>query len=370
MRHWPRADPSSYEMAIAATQGYRFARIGSGDGMPRALALFEPAGDLRRGQATLVLVQRPSKSGPSLMLELPAPRYERGALDATLTIGEALDADAFLLSGALPLAAPDHAADPRRAAGRRSYYQAIHETWLNGAGHVLSIHGVAPDAEAPRETIVAFQRPQPSPFSGATWTGPIARMLRDSGFETGVVNGSPELESYSGALDPPMAYARRFVGDQMMLLWLSESSRLLFTSAKSDTATPARLAFAKMTPREDDVARVGEGARRCLSGDTTRCPASVGNCPLERIVDGLEHYNELKNPLELLAALDASKRCHTEVLRDRRSGQLWVLVQARADAFLVPLRPGPARPRRTPKSDDLGRAVALGLATLRLGGAR
>jgi hypothetical protein len=154
----------------------------------------------------------------------------------------------------------------------------------------------------------------------------------------------------------------------MMLLWLSESARLLFTSAKSDAATPARLDFAKIVPREDDVAALGERVGRCLRGQSVDCPAAQRDCALDRSVEALERYNELRNPHELFAGLRDAEHCRSEVLRDRRSGQLWVLVAGARDGFLVPIRPGPVRPRQTPALGDLGRAVALGLATLRLGG--
>jgi hypothetical protein len=365
------AEPAPFERALAAVLGYRFARVGAPGAAPEAYALFEPESELRRGQATLVVRAAPNASKPRLVVELPAPRYERGAFDAALSLVEALPADAVLLAGALPNQAPDQTADSRRAGGRKLHYQAFHEVWLQAGGHALSVHGLAPDREHPSDAIVAFQRPSASPMSGPAFSQPIARLLRDNGFSLGVVDGRPELEAYSGALDPPMAYARRFAGDQMMLLFLTETARAAFASPRSDLTTEARVVRAGFEPRPVSVAAEGQRLVTCLRSDRTRaeCGArpSFAQCDTEAVIAGFDRYNELKNPLELRRALSLGERCGLEVLRDVASGQLWTSLRTSDAVYLVPFRPGPPRPRGTPREDDLGRAVALGLSSLRLG---
>jgi hypothetical protein len=363
--------PTPYERALAGVLGYRFARVGPVGSQPDAWALFEPAGDERRGQATLVVRRRtePTKGLP-LVIELPAPRYERGAFDAALTFYDALDADGLLVAGALPRSAPDHAADPRRAQGRALHYQVLHEIWLQAGGAALSVHGIAPGALGARESLVAFGRPRASPLAGPEWTRPIVEMLNNGGFDPAVVDGSPALESYSGSLDPPMAYARRFSDERMLLVWLSEEARLAMLDARSELVTAERLARADATVLQTDVARVGATIQRCFVSRDPECaaPPPKPDCDPLGVVTEVEHYNARKNPHSLTVALSRASRCRSQTLKDGRSGRLWLAVEGADHAFLVPLRHGSIRPRRAPAPAELPRAVALGVSALRLGG--
>jgi hypothetical protein len=363
--------PTPHERALAGALGYRFARVGPAGSQPDAWALFEPAGDERRGQATLLVRHRATVAvALPLVVELPAPRYERGAFDAALTFYDALDADGLLVAGALPRAAPDHAADPRRAQGRALHYQVLHEVWLQAGGAALSVHGIAPGALGAREALVAFGRPRQSPLDGPEWTRGIVEMLNSGGFDPAVVDGSPALESYSGSLDPPMAYARRFSEERMLLVWLSEDARLAMLDARSELVTAERLARAGVTPRDTDVVAAAATILRCLTGREPGCapPVPKTECDPVAVVSAVERYNERKNPHELSHALTLSGRCRSEALKDRRSGRLWLVVEGADHAFLVPLRHGSARPRRAPAESELARAVALGVSALRLEG--
>lgn len=365
------APPTAYERALASVLGYRFARIGPVGSQPDAWALFEPPGDDRRGQATLVVRRRTEPSpGLPLVVELPAPRYERGAFDAALTFYSALDADGLLVAGALPRSAPDHAADPRRAQGRALHYQVLHELWLQAGGTALGVHGIAPGALGARESLVAFGRPRQRPLDGPEWTRGIVEMLNNGGFDPAVVDGSPALESYSGSLDPPMAYARRFSDERMLLVWLSEDARLAMLDARSEVVTAERLSRAGVTPRDVDVARVAASIQRCFAGREPGCalPQAMPSCDVLAVVGAVERYNERKNPHDLTHALSLAGRCRAETLKDWRSGRLFLSVESAERAFLVPLRHGSIRPRRAPAEPELGRAVALGVSALRLGG--
>jgi hypothetical protein len=368
-----REPPSAYERAFAGALGYRFASLGPRRETPDAWVLFEPAGDERKGQATFVQRRRDASGPPGtppLLVELPAPRYERGALGATLSLFEALDADALLLAGALPRAAPEQAADPRRPGGRQSHYQVTHEAWLQQAGTALSIHGISPGAERQSDVVVAFQRPARSAGEGPAWTQPIVRLLGDGGFSVRVVDGTPELDTYSGSLDPPMAYARRFGQDQMMLAWFSEEARRLFTEEKSDDETAGRLERAHAKVRDESVAEAARAAGRCATDRRASplCNAvlAAASCDAKALALRLERYNELRNPLELHAGLTDPRGCALDFVRDAHSGALWSLIAGKDDVWLVPFRPGPPRPRQTPAPGDLERAVAFGLATLRV----
>jgi hypothetical protein len=247
----------------------------------------------------------------------------------------------------------------------------LHEIWLQGGGAALSVHGIAPGALGSREALVAFGRPRQSPLEGPEWTRSIVEMLNNGGFDPAVVDGSPALESYSGSLDPPMAYARRFSEERMLLVWLSEDARLAMLDARSEAITAERLARAGVTPRQTDVARAGALILRCLAGHEPGCtpPAPKSDCDTLAVVSEVERYNERKNPHDLLNALGLAGRCRSETLKDGRSGRLWLAVEGPGHGFLVPLRHGAIRPRRAPSEAELPRAVALGVSALRLGGA-
>jgi hypothetical protein len=134
--------------------------------------------------------------------------------------------------------------------------------------------------------------------------------------------------------------------------------------------TAERLARAGVTVLETDVARVGASIQRCFGSgepDCTRPPPKLDCDPLGVVTD-VEHYNARKNPHHLMVALSRASRCRSQTLKDGRSGRLWLAVEGAEHAFLVPLRHGSIRPRRTPAAPELTRAVALGVSALRLGG--
>ncbi|MBN1609507.1 MAG: poly-gamma-glutamate biosynthesis protein PgsC/CapC [Polyangiaceae bacterium] len=364
--------PSPWQRTLAAALGYRFAKFATTDSGPASgWALYEPTGPTRRGLPTWLLRRTRQATQDAVLVEVPAPRWEAGSIDSALSMADAFDARGLLVPGALPNVDARGRADPRKVAGRQSYYQRAHEAWLSAGGRVLAINGIAPQTEGTTGAIFTFQEPTDSPLGGPVWTRGLASLLIRMGLSVDSVDGSAEREPYSGEGDPTMAYARRFAPDRMAMLWLAAPVRSWYASLDTLDPTPARLERAARAVGGGSVAghalelvRCGGAASRgaCAGLDQyTRCDAAA-------VYGALEHYRDTRNPFELRAALEEAHRCRLDFATDEQTGRVWATLVSGHELWLVPLGPG-QRPREEPllvEPADLIEAVHLGLSTLRL----
>ncbi len=226
-RGGPPGEPAAWWRAVAARLGYRFVRVGAKGREPEALGVAETEAP-RRGNPTLLL--RPQLGeGDALLVEIPAPRWELGTLGAGTSFAHALDAGGLVIAGALPGADPRGAADPRREAGLRSFYQRIHERWLGGEGPAVSVQGIAPGRGDAADGVLTFgfelleHRPAPG------WAEPLYQLLTvELGLDVSRYDGSADRAPFSGASDPTMAYARRFHEGRYAVVYLAGAARQSF----------------------------------------------------------------------------------------------------------------------------------------------
>jgi gamma-polyglutamate biosynthesis protein CapC len=365
--------PSPWLCTLAAALGYRFAKIATNDAAPAAgWALYEPAGPGRRGLPTWVVRRgRAGTQGPILM-EVPAPRWEAGGIDSALSMADAFDARGLLVPGALPNVDARGKADPRRVAGRQSFYQRAHEAWLSAGGRVLAINGIAPQSEGGTTgALFTFQEPADTALQGPGWTRGLAALLIRMGLSADSVDGSAEREPYSGEGDPAMAYARRFAPERMALLWLGAPVRSWYASLDTQDPTPARLERAARTA---GLGSVADRALELVSCDgASQHGACAGfdphaRCDAAAVTGALDRYRDTRNPFELLSALDEARGCRLDFVTDEQTGRVWATLVSASELWLVPLGPG-QRPREEPllvEPADLTKAVSLGLSTLRV----
>lgn len=361
--------PSPWHAALAAKMGYRFARIGGKPtAPPEGWALFEPAGSARRGLPTWV-VRSPAADAPTLMIEIPAPRWETGGFGAALAMMEALSAGGVLLSGSLPTADPTGRADPRRSTGRQSFYQRIHEAWMQAAGNALAIHGIAPDREESSDAIITFQDPTATPLDGPDWTRPLTRLFVASGLRLDVVDGSAEREPYAGEGDPTMAYTRRFAPGRMALVWLSAPLRAWFVSLETADRTAARLERAGHEVEEASIVGRAAALMACARAEAACSGISRHNpCDPEKAAGAFDRYRETRNPFELRSGLTETRGCHLEIVRDRSTTRVWAAIVAPADVWLVPLGSGRSAPgvHAVVGETDMDAALHFGISTVRV----
>jgi hypothetical protein len=364
--------PSPWQRALAATLGYRFAKIAAtATGLAAGWALYEPAGPSRRGLPTWVVRRGRPATRDAILMEVPAPRWEAGGIDAALAMADAFDARGLLVPGALPNVDARGRADPRKVGGRQSFYQRAHEAWLSAGGQVVAINGIAPQTEGTTGAIVTFQEPTDSPLGGPAWTRGIVALLARMGLSVDSVDGSVEREPYSGEGDPTMAYARRFAPGRMALLWLAAPIRSWYASLDALDPTPARL---ERTARSVGVGSVASQALALVGcghasgrGDCAGLDQR-GRCDAAAVDGALERYRDTRNPFELLAALEQAHGCRLDFVTDERTGRLWATLVSPSELWLLPLGPG-QRPREEPllvEPADLTKAVYLGLSTLRM----
>ena len=363
--------PSEWQIALAAKLGYRFAEIGARKGAPgEGWALFEPPGTGRRGLPTWV-VRTPGPNAGTTMVEIPAPRWESGGFGSALAIADALRVRGLLVSGALPNVDRRGRADPRRFTGRESFYQRIHESWMQAGGHAVAIHGIAPDREERSDAVITFQDPTETALDGPQWTRELTQMLIAAGLRVDAVDGSVEREPYAGEGDPTMAYARRFAPGRMALLWLSAPIREWFLSLERTDRTAARLERAGYAVNDGTIVERVATLTACAGGATQPGCAGLRQrqpCDPQKVLDAFDRYRDSRNPYELRAGLALTRGCHLEVVRDRSTTRIWAAIVAPSGVWLVPLGAG-RRPPGVPavlELSDVDRALRLGLSTVRV----
>ncbi len=364
-----RIGPSPWQRAVAARLGYRFAHVTRSD----AWGLFEPAGPARAGHATIIVRQRIATAlgtEPRILVEVPAPRWEEGIVNASLALFAGLRAEAVLLAGALPNAAPGGEADMRRRQSVQSYYQHAHEVWLQAGRHAVGVRGLAADGRAEADAMVAFQAPESSPLAGPAWTRTVVRVLKDNALSLGVVDGGLETAAYSGLGNPAMSYAHTFAQDQMMLVWLSADARGVLSGVRDHPLTAERVARLGERVREVPVGETVVRWARCRQRpETAQERAScewVGPCSSDAPARALFEYAQSNNPYDLIYALSPRSGCRAVVVRDVESRQLWGVVPTGSRIVAVPLRGQPvgSTPGVITEPERVEGALSLGLTAL------
>jgi len=369
------SEPTAWARALAHALGFSFARVGDQVGW----VLSEPPGPERGGGATLA-VRAASRAGSAakggrLLVEIAAPRWESGVIDAGFALARAVRADALLVSGAMPSAGPNRTADVRHPNGAQSFFQLAHEIWLQGGNRSAFVYGIAPQRQVNADVVVAYDRPLPSPADGPAWSHRVVDPLVGAGLTVRAVDRSLELEPFLAVTDPAMAYSRRFAPEQSMVVWLTERTRQELLAGLDDRIVVERLERAGLALARDSVAERAMRLARCLPHATPAaldCPPLPSACRSSVVVDGLTAHIESNNPFALRAALSEPHGCHLEALRDTLSERAWVLVAGGEQIDLVPLRLGTVgAPIRTVSTrGEVEAAMALALRRVRVGGPR
>ncbi len=363
--------PSPWRQALAERLGYRFARVGAGE----AWVLYEAEGAARQGKATLLMrgqATHDQGSGRGVLVEVPAPRWEQGVVNASLALFAGLRADGLLLAGSLPLVSPGGEADMRRSESVRSYYQHAHEVWLQQGGHAVSVRAMGAGDTESADGVVAFDRPEATPFDGPQWTQAVVAMLQDNALKPKVVDGGLKTAAYSGLANPAMSYARAFAPNQMMMVWLSTGAREVLSGVREHPLTAERAQRMGHEVRELPLGETAVRWSRCrnrmaLAQVESECEW-VGHCTGDEAVQALFDYTRTGNPYSLLRALRPSTGCAATVVRDSESKQLWGLASAGTSVTAVPLRGAPVAGSTAAISDPtrVRAALALGLTALEL----
>ncbi len=331
--------PSAWLRAIAARLGYRFVRVGPFDGPPRAWALAE-LGMARRGWPTWIV--RAGDAGTSMLLGVPAPRWEMGTIGAAMAMLDALDAQGLLVAGSLPNADALGATDPRRWSGRRSYFQRVHERWLGEGRPAVSIQAIAPDRGFTDDALITYGFELLNRRQSPDWAEPLELFLgHDLQLDTLLYDGAGDRATYSGSADPTMAYARRFEPSAFAIVYVAGAVRIGFDLAmwdRDDTLARTLAAQGAAVP-VTDVADRAFSLAACRAHADTCWPERPSRQPCEpdEIVERLTTFAELGHPADLVIAQERRRGCWVEVMRDEPSERLWALVARPGEVRLVPL---------------------------------
>ena len=198
-------------------------------------------------------------------------------------------------------------ADARRMDGRRSFYQRIHEEWLEGGGDALSVQGISSDRTPDEDAVLSFGRELSSPALEPTWAAPVRAALESEGNQVAAFDGTRTHASFGGAGDPTMAFAERFARDAYAILWLGPHLRAGLAAIESRERALRALAEVRSLPSEDVAERVLR----------VSAMPSDGPCDLDGWRVAWERYTLEENPFELKRLLASSTHCHSALVADQ-----------------------------------------------------
>lgn len=353
--------PSDWVLVVARELGYSLAEVNGG--LDTTWILFEPPSDRRRGNATWMV--RPAASR-DLTLEVPAPRWELGTLSYGIGLFSLLDARHLLVAGAKPDARADGSSDPRRTAGRNSYFQRIHESALARGSNVVAIHGIRPDVSIPDDVIAEAAIPVLAGDQRSRLAIEISEALAPVGLHTGFYSAGLSHVSIGAQFDPAFAFAERFAPEQMLRLWFSQGAR-----EQVATVPPSLDAFKRIVDRSPMEADLAEIARlRFETFGRPRVNAPITNaCQLDSVVEAIGQWLTRNNPFDRLDAKRLGRECSWFAAIDAPTGIPWLVLLSPLEGRLVPLHNAKATESRIDAGrspSDWRTALNLGLATVRL----
>lgn len=351
--------PNEWVRAVALHLGYRIAQ--SPNAARTAWVLFEPPDRDRRGNATWIV--RPG-SARHLTVEVPAPLWEHGTLSYGLSLFDALDARHLMVAGVRPNAKPDGSSDPRRSAGKTSFFQRIHETALARGEQVLAIHAIRPDVPITEDVIAESSAPVLSPEQRPSLALEVFGLLARSGLSAQHYQASTNQVSIGAQFDPAFAFAERFAPDGMLRLWFSQRAREQISSIPAALDSFRRII--DRSPLDVDVAkltleRLGKTPHQRKSGRTSAV------CDLDRVTEQVEQWLARNNPYDRLDAKRLGLGCEWHASIDAPTGIPWLLLVSSNAAHVVPMHSAKAVARRVSaeaSAEKIRAALDLGTATV------
>jgi len=351
--------PSDWPLAVAAQLGYHVAR--AEDERQPGWILFEPRGSDRRGNATLVV--RP-EAPRALSVEVPAPLWELGTLSYGLALFDTSNARHLLLAGARPNARDYGSSDPRRAAGRTSYFQHIHETMLAAGNDVVAVHAIHPDVPITQDVILESSAPVLSAAQRTRLSEEMIQVLSDGGLDADHYAATPNQVSIGAQFDPAFAFAERFAPEKMLRLWFAAGTRERITRVPAQLASFRRIVNAsalELDLASMSIARITAARPLSEPGQSTRA------CNLDQVTRTIEQWLIDDNPYDRLDAKRIGAACEWHAAIDAPTGNPWLVLLSRNAARLVPLHDIAVAGKRLQvhcSEDRLRRALDLGANTL------
>lgn len=324
------AEPTPWIRALASRLRYRFARTDE----PKATILFEPEGPTRRGQPTFAV--RNNRLASDVLVEVPAPRWEVGTYAGAVALSEALGASGVLIAGAMPHEPSGNGvADVRRGAGRRSFYQRLHEIWLETGGHAVSVQGIAPDRAADIHVVLSVGREIPERRLEPAWTSPLRGIFEDLGYGVQAFDGTARYAEFAGSGDPTMGFAQKFAEGRYAIVWLGAGVRSSLAAGKKAARITSTFGRAHAIPNGDAATEVLEMIA-CGAPGGRPCAVERASCDLERATRDWLRFAREGNPFDVEGA-GTGTGCHVRLVRDEPTALVWALVAKPREGRLIPV---------------------------------
>ncbi len=351
--------PGDWVLAVARHLGYRIAQ--SQSGTRTTWVLFEGDAAERRGNATWIV--RPD-SPRRVTIEVPAPLWELGTLSYGLSLFDVFDARHLLIAGARPNAKIDGSSDPRRAAGKNSFFQHIHETAVANEDEVLAIHAIRPDIPIVEDVVAESSSPVLSTAQQSPLATYVLELLLRNGLRVDYYRASPNQVSIGAQFDPAFAFAERFAPERMLRLWFSQRAREQITRIP-----PSLDAFRRIidrSPLDVDVAKLAK-ERLALLPVRRENSFATQACNLDRVTESFEQWLVQNNPYDRLDAKRLGFGCEWHAAVDASTGIPWLVLVTSGEARLIPLHNAKAAIQRTriePSLQRIREALDLGTTTV------
>ncbi|MBP9114670.1 MAG: hypothetical protein KBF88_17770, partial [Polyangiaceae bacterium] len=361
-------EPNGWEVQLARALDLRWVRILEKEHLV-GLGLIDAGTSTTgaiHGRHAAFFVRAGSKG--DLLLETPAPLWEVGTFGATLAIGRAAEARAYLFAGQAPSDDPNGQADVRIATGALNFYQRAHEVWLEGNRNALSLQGLSSDTTMPVDLLASFGKELPELSSEPSWFRPLREGFEQSSLTVGRYDGQRASAAYGGSSDPTMAFATRFAEGRFGILWIPIALRSQFTIAESER--PVIRSIEKLAPASPEaIEETVHALSQCQSDPhcKTRIEAA---CSLETFRERWQRYLRSRNPYELSSWAKGSVTgtgCAVRWSRDKETGTFWTIGIAKDGLFVSPFDLASDRYRLLPVNSPLTRTFPLHLGQTMLG---
>jgi hypothetical protein len=352
-------DITPWTLAVATQLGYRIRA--TMDPRGKTYLLYEPASSKRHGNATLIV--RPDAEN-SLAIEVPAPLWEAGVLSYGLALFETEGAKYAVIAGAKPDVTADGRADPRRAQGRISYFQHLHEALLGKGVDVVAVHGMRPDIPIEIEVVAELTFPVIDPKHSPPVIDEVLNHLAESGLSTAYYSADISQVSIGAQSDPAFAFAERYAPQRMARLWFSQGARE--KAPKLPPSDHALIRILDRSPADVDVAANCFARLRARATEPRGGFASV-SCDVDLVARQIEQWLVRNNPFDRIEAKRLGRDCGLYAGLDTATMIPWISIVGNGRARLVPLHHPNATGKRTkPLKDErqVRRALEMGIATV------
>lgn len=194
------------------------------------------------------------------LVQVPRPLYEINSFEYAVALFERLDAKALLIAGTNPKANLDGTSDIVRIGNTESLFTLVNQMVLRESrGHpMMVVHsrafGYREGSVMPKEDVlVSLHNGDTRATALHSLSKGLLNTLHRDGFQTRMVDGSPETAGYEVASIPQSLYLNASSNKEFAILWISPLTRASFGQKNGDRQEQAQFYSLDIPTIENDL---------------------------------------------------------------------------------------------------------------------